>query len=324
MEMVMAGTMTKAKDAIQKAGAQAMGAVAPEKVIEPMVELWAHGNRTPVYRRPDEVGLEYEDVQFPSMDGTALEGWFIPADSDRLIIHNHFLPGNRYGYAGHLDGLGDFGGFEVNFLPEYRALHDAGYDVLCYDFRNHGLSADGNGHIAGIGLLEYRDVIGSIRYAKSRRDTARMTVGLLSVCLGADSTFVAMDKHPEEFEDIRVMIALQPISARAFVEKNIVKLAGIDNGVELFDEALRARTGFRVAEQDPVLYAPSVKVPTLVAQVHDDTMTDPADVEGIYAAIAATDKKLHWIEGTDQRFRGYNYFGEHPDVMLDWLDSHMK
>jgi hypothetical protein len=31
------------------------------------------------------------------------------------------------------------GGFEVNFLPEYKALHDAGYNILCYDIRNHGL-----------------------------------------------------------------------------------------------------------------------------------------------------------------------------------------
>jgi hypothetical protein len=81
--------------------------------------------------------------------------------------------------------------------------------------------------------------------------------------LGADSTFVAMDKHPEEFAHIKVMIALRPISARAFVEKNIVE-------------------------------------------------------------VAATDEKLHWIEGTDQRFRGYTYFGEHPTIAIDWFDTYMK
>ncbi len=102
-------------------------------------------------------------------------------------------------------------------------------------------------------------MIGSIRYAKSRSDTANMTTGLLSVCLGADSTFVAMDKHPEEFADIRVMIALQPISARAFVEKNIVERAGIENGVELFDEALHRRTGFHVDEQSPIPHAKAVR-----------------------------------------------------------------
>ncbi len=320
----MTDTTAKAKDALTDVATKAIGAVAPKKIIEPMVELWAHGKRTPVYRRPDEVGLAYEDVFFPAMDGLTLEGWFIPADSDRLIIHNHFLPGNRYGYAGHLDGLQDFGGFEVSFLPEYRALHDAGYNILCYDIRNHGLSPDGHGRTVGIGLLEYRDVIGSIRYAKSRPDTANMTTGLLSVCLGADSTFVAIDKHPGEFTHIKAMIALQPISARAFVERTIVEGAGIDNGVELFDQALHARTGFHVDEQSPIPRAASVRMPTLVAQVRDDTLTYPSDVQAIYDNIAAREKKLHWIEGTDQRFRGYNYFGERPEVMLDWFDSHMK
>jgi uncharacterized protein len=320
----MSDTTAQVKEAITNVSTKAVGAVVPSKVIDPFVELWAHGKRTPVYRRPDEVGLQYEDVFFPSMDGVALEGWFIPADSDRLIVHNHFLPGNRYGYAGHLEGLQDFGGFEVNFLPEYKALHDAGYNILCYDMRNHGLSADGNGHIVGIGLLEYRDVIGSIRYAKSRSDTARMDTVLLSVCLGANSTFVAMDKHPEEFVDIKAMVALQPISARAFVEKNIVEGAGIGDGVQLFDQALHRRTGFHVDEQSPIPHAKAVQVPTLVAQVHDDTLTYPSDVQTIYDNIAAVDKKLHWIEGTDQRFRGYNYFGEHPEVAIEWFDAHIK
>ena len=99
------------------------------------------GRRAPVLRRPGEVGLDFEEVTFPSMDGVALEGWFIPA----------------------------------------------GYNILCYDIRNHGLSRSGNGGIVGIGLLEYRDVIGSVRYAESRPDTASMTTFLLSVCLGADS-----------------------------------------------------------------------------------------------------------------------------------------
>ncbi len=46
----------------------------------------AHSTRTPILRRPDEYGLDYEDVFFPALDGVTLEGWFIPADSDRLII----------------------------------------------------------------------------------------------------------------------------------------------------------------------------------------------------------------------------------------------
>jgi hypothetical protein len=65
-----------------------------------------------------------------------------------------------------------------------------------------------------------RDVIGSVRYAKSRPDTASMTTFLLSVCLGADSTCVAMAKHPEEFGHIKSLILLQPVSANYIIEES--------------------------------------------------------------------------------------------------------
>lgn len=293
-----------------------------QDTIDGLAAFFASSYRTPVLRRPDEYGMRYEDVFFPSMDGVTLEGWFIPADSDKLVICNHFMPGNRYGYPGHLEPWKNFGGFEVNFLPQYRALHDAGYNVLAYDIRNHGLSGTGNGGIVGIGLLEYRDVIGSVRYAKSRSDTKDMKTSLLSICLGCNSTIVAMNKHPEEFDNIKALVALQPVSARPFVEQALDK-AGVVNGAEMFDAASRKNTGFGIDELSPIEHAKAVTVPTLVAQVHRDFLTKPSDVQTIYDNIPAKDKKLFWIEGTDQRFQGYNYFGVHPELMIEWFDSHI-
>jgi uncharacterized protein len=271
-----------------------------QAALDSFLDMWVTGTTggrcAPVLRRPGEVGLEYEDVFFGSMDGVAMDGWFIPADSDKLIIHNHFL-------------------------PEYKALHDAGCNILCYDIRNHGLSGSGNGGTVGIGLLDDRDVIGSVRYAKSRPDTASMTTFLLSVCLGGDSTCVAIAKHPEEFEHIKSLILLQPVSASYIIEE-FVKANDIPYGYERFDKALSERTGFHLAEQSPLEYAKSMRVPTLVAQVHDDAMTRSEDVQSIYDAIPVEEKKLVWIEGTPRRFDGYNYFGEHPEVAIDWFNSH--
>jgi hypothetical protein len=51
-------------------------------------------------------------------------------------------------------------------------------------------------------------------------------------------------------------------------------------------------------------------------------MTRPEDVQSIYDAIPAEQKKLVWIEGTTRRFDGYNYFGEHPEVPIDWFGEH--
>jgi hypothetical protein len=96
------------------------------------------GWRAPVLRRSSEVGLEFEEVFFPSMDGVPLEGWFIPADSDKLIIHNHFPLGNRYGYPEHLPEFGGVGGFEVNFLPASKARVDRRNDPALQGYNYFG------------------------------------------------------------------------------------------------------------------------------------------------------------------------------------------
>ena len=45
--------------------------------LHPMVEQYAQlfktGIRTPVLKRPSDIGLDYEDVFFPSLDGIPLE-----------------------------------------------------------------------------------------------------------------------------------------------------------------------------------------------------------------------------------------------------------
>ncbi|HEX7801611.1 MAG TPA: alpha/beta hydrolase [Pseudoxanthomonas sp.] len=318
--------------AVAAAGARASGGQAApalsaedtksEEFINGLADLMAHSTRTPILRWPNEYGMEFEEIFFQAMDGVTVEGWFIPANSDRLIICNHPMPCNRYGYPGHLDPWKNFGGFEVNFLPEYKVLHDAGYNIIAYDIRNHGRSGMGSGGVNGHGVLEYRDVVGSLRYAKSRRDTKSMRTALYSRCLGANATIVGMKKHPEEFKHIKAMIALQPVTPAVFVEK-AVETQKIANGLERFDIAFHKRTGFHLADVWPMEYARAVTVPTLVAQVRDDFLTKPSNVREIYDTLSSRDKKLFWIEGTDQRFQGYNYFGKNPELMLEWFGSHI-
>ncbi|KAL4883641.1 alpha/beta-hydrolase [Aspergillus karnatakaensis] len=290
--------------------------------VEPLAGLFAHSLRSPILRRPDEEGLEYEEVWFPSLDGVILEGWFIPAKgSNKLIIANHPLPCNRSGFPGHLPGFGLFGGFEVSFIDDYKILHDAGYNVLCYDLRNHGRSGAGSGGICGIGLLECRDVVGSIKYAQSRPDTAHMEIGLLSRCLGANSTIVAASRYPEYFRDVKALIALQPVSSRVFVETG-AKNSGLDpvKAAEAFDTKIFHLTGFRLDELSPKPYTKDLNIPTLVAQVHKDITVEPSDVQAIYDGIRSEVKELIWIEGTTRRFDGYKYFAEHPQKMVGWFD----
>ncbi|MFI0424710.1 hypothetical protein [Spongiactinospora sp. 9N601] len=71
---------------------------------------------------------------------------------------------------------------EINFIPDHRILHEAGFNVLAYDLRSHGHSGEGN--------------VGSLKYARDRRDTRDMAVGPFGRCLGGHpAAFAAYEKR---------------------------------------------------------------------------------------------------------------------------------
>jgi hypothetical protein len=157
------------------------GAPAPteeqiDQMLQRLADAFSRQRRSPILHSPSEQGLDYDDVTFPSGDGVPLEGWFIPAaGSNKLIIANHPLGFNRSGMPTHLEPwrsewAPSGNGFEVDFVPDYKILHDAGYNVLAYDLRNHGHSGDANGGITSSGIFEARDVAGSLSHARGRQN----------------------------------------------------------------------------------------------------------------------------------------------------------
>ncbi|MEL7123610.1 MAG: alpha/beta hydrolase [Bacteroidota bacterium] len=281
--------------------------------------------RTPILRTPSDYDLEYENISFTTADGVNINGWFIPTDSNKVIISNHFSPANRYGFAGHLEGLNFAGGFEVNFLPRYKALHDAGYNVLAYDLRSHGESGDGKGKISGVGFYEWQEVLASIDYIKNRSDTANKDISLLSMCMGANATINAMEKKPEAFEDIKSLIAIAPLKGQTTIERQVEQM-GINpqDAVEAFEPIYTQITGLTVEDHNIIPKVKNISIPTFFLQVRDDMNSRWADVQEMYENTAVEDKKIHYIEGTPWRFKGYTYFSEHPEQMIEWFDKHMK
>lgn len=294
--------------------------------IQQFIETLASGltfpARTPILKRPDEVGLDYEDVSFTSLDGIPLSGWFMPADSNRLVVCTHFGPANRQGYPGHLDPWNTSGGVEVDFLPKYKALHDAGYNVLAYDFRSHGLSGSFAGGRTGNGVFEWQDIIGSLRYAKARPDTAAMEVHMQSLCMGANGTMIGMAKYPEEFAHVKSLILLQPLVGATFVEQACAMAGIVEGAVDLFEPVFNRMSSLRVSDQEVRPLAKYVTVPTLVVQVRADMVSRESDVQEIYDNLGTDDKDILWIENTPLRHHGYTYFSEHPERMIDWYDTH--
>jgi hypothetical protein len=289
---------------------------------------WAYPNRSPVLRTPADEGLAYEDVTFPSQDGVPLEAWFIPcAGSDRLVIVNHPMMFNRYGFPSHLEPWRTFGAasgntFEVDYVADYRILHEAGYNVLTYDERNFGLSGTGNGGLNSGGRYQGRDVIGSLLYARSRKTLKNMAIGLFSRCNGANANLYAVHTQPHYFDDVRCMVLCQPLSVGSVMKRTLEGM-GLGDRIDQLDREIQLVASLTFDQMSPNLWARNVKTPTFVYQVHDDVLTTPADVQATFDAIPIPQKKLHWIHGTEQRWDGYLEFQRRPEPMVAWLDEYM-
>jgi hypothetical protein len=314
--------MTTVQDTIHSSQAQ----------LDETLQRFANGfswvRRAPVFHSPSEHGLEYEDVTFPAHDGVPLEGWLIPAPgSNKLIIANHPLGFSRSGIPTHLqpwhgDWAASGNGFEVDLVPDYKILHDSGYNVLAYDLRNHGLSSAANGGVTTHGFTESRDVVGSLEYARTRPNTRDMVIGLFSRCMGGVSTFAAMTRFPEAFDGVRCLVSPQPVTPRYIVQRRLA-LLGLGERLDDFDTLIRLNTSVGLDHRVPQEWAKNVRVPTFLYQVHRDSVTDPSDVQAMYDNIPVADKKLQWIEGTTARWDGYLEFQRRPGPMLEWFDQHM-
>jgi hypothetical protein len=262
--------------------------------------------RAPVLHSPSEHGLEYEDVTFPARDGVPLEGWFIPAPgSGKLIIANHPMGFSRSGMPTqyepwHTDWAASGNGFEVDLVPDYKILHDAGYNVLAYDLRNHGLSSAANGGVSTHGITEWRDIAGSLAYARTRPGTGDMTIGLFSRCMGAVATFAAMTRFPAAFDGVRCLVAPQPVTPRIIVERRLAVM-GLGDRLDDFNTLIRLRTSVGLDQRVPQEWARNVRVPTFLYQVRGDILTHPSDVQAMFDNIPVAEKKLQWIEGTTAR-----------------------
>ncbi|MEN3794755.1 alpha/beta hydrolase [Fulvimarina sp. MAC3] len=296
--------------------------------LKGMAQGWSQPLRSPVLRTPADEGLDYEDVTFPSQDGVPLEAWFIPcAGSDRLVIVNHPMMFNRYGCPTHLEPWRSWGAasgntFEVDYVADYRILHEAGYNVLTYDERNFGLSGAANGGLNSGGRQEGRDVIGSLLYARSREDLKDMAISLFSRCNGANANLYAIHTQPQHFDDVRCLVLCQPLSIRSVMTRGLEAM-GLADRINQLDRQIQLAASLTFDQMSPNLWARSLRTPTFVYQVHDDILTTPADVQATFDAIPIHEKKLHWIRDTTLRWDGYLEFQRRPEPMLAWLAEYM-
>jgi pimeloyl-ACP methyl ester carboxylesterase len=284
-----------------------------------------HSRRQPIVRTPAEFDLSFQEVAFKSTDGLNIRGWFIPAESgrtDKVILLTHPMPMNRHGFLAKNQGFPPMFKTDVDLLKTIAALHKAGYALLAFDLRNHGKSDDG---ITGNGLSEYQDVLGAVNYINDRADLKVEEIGFVCFCMGAASTMTALSKGKDQLTNARFLVAIQPVTSSVFF-RSYMKAVYTPLSlllIPIVDKIVQLRGGYAFEEMAPGRFCKDIDIPTMYIQAKEDPWTDLDDIRSFYESTPGAEE-LWLIEGEMGRFDAYNYVGEHPDRVLDFVVRHFK
>jgi fermentation-respiration switch protein FrsA (DUF1100 family) len=115
-----------------------------------------------------------QEVEFQSAeDHTRICGWFFaaPATPAPVVVLCHGIWTGRR-----------------ECLPLALRFRAAGYNVLVFDFRAHGMS---EGRFTSVGHHETNDVLGAVAYLKSRPEVDTQRIGVIGFSMGAAATIQA-------------------------------------------------------------------------------------------------------------------------------------
>jgi uncharacterized protein len=132
--------------------------------------------RKEITENPALLQLKYSDVEFLSSDEKAsISGWFMPANSDKILILVHGKDSNRV-----LEG-------KHNFLNLAADLNREGFNILMIDLRGHGQSSDAR---FSFGIKERYDVEGAVNWLL-KKGFASGNIGVIGNSMGGATSIMA-------------------------------------------------------------------------------------------------------------------------------------
>ena len=279
--------------------------------------------RRSLWANPGDLGLAYEDVQFPAQDGVRIAGWFVPAPADStrkgatiVIVHGWLW--NRLGMLAD-DFLSDLlGSGPVDLLRLAYALHRHGYHVLMYDVRNHGESA--SAPPVSFGQEEAKDLLGALGYLNGRSDIDPARIGVIGFSMGANGLLYALPQTTQ----IKAGIAVQPVSAAPFSQRIAHDLLGpLSKLVLPVVELMYQGAGglYWRAYQPSFAAAGAGETPLLFVQGNGDRWGDVEDVARM-AEVAPNARGPLFVDSAN-RFGGYQYLIDRPMVALSFFEQEL-
>jgi pimeloyl-ACP methyl ester carboxylesterase len=236
---------------------------------------------------PQDFGLQSDTVSFQATDGVLLKGWWLPAEGTprATVIVAHGIDHTRQVMLG-----------RAAFL-----VH-GGYNALALDLRCHGESG---GQFVSPGLVETRDLLGAIRYVRSRGE--RGPIVLMGVSLGAVASLLtaaeskdvagvvsdgAFTSGADTFRNMRDYFAHDP--SRGVWERRFYSIAvfpGLFRSIEL---GYYLRTGVDLGP-DFVAVLPSARriaCPVLLISGESDWIVPTTNTRRILASLPGKHNQL--------------------------------
>ncbi len=296
------------------AGAALIVAFVTRRMIAPARQsLWA---------TPTDMGMTFENVDFPAQDSVRLSGWFIPAAGLEIragatIILVHDWMWNRLGDAA-TDVLANLSGTTpVELLRLAHALHYEGYHVFMYDQRNHGESAAHRP--VTFGVSEANDLLGAVAYLLGRTDVDKAGIGVIGFAMGANAILYALPQT----DHIGAAIAVQPMTMGAYAERYTQDLLGVSGKLLLpvIETAYSAVSGVRLNALQPGFAAVGAgQTPVLFVQCKADPWGSLADAGRLRAATPEGEGPLY-VDGS-HRYQGYQYLVENSRVAVTFFERY--
>lgn len=252
---------------------------------------------------PASYGMPCEDISFPSRDGLALGGWWIPASSPprgTIIV----CPGQN----GSMD----------KDLPQVEPLHRAGFNVLMFDFRGHHRSEGG---LVTLGALEQADLFGAVDYLTTQRGIER--VGVLGFSMGAGVALMVAAQDPR----IAVLVVDGAFPRLAGLLAGYLRIKSIPGLLArvlawwtLIVGALRTR--YQIYRANPLDLAGRIKVPVLFIHGDLDPFVSIHEIETLAARVPGK-TELWRVPDAEHREAYSKHPAEYNRRVTAWFEQHL-
>jgi alpha-beta hydrolase superfamily lysophospholipase len=235
--------------------------------------------RWPFWRDPADANLFYRDLTLTTADGLELSAWYVPAAEEGAptVLLAHGLLASKWGM--------------MQYMPW---LHEAGYNVMFFDFRGHGGSDQ---RPTTIGPDEVLDVQAALDWLEA--EGAGEQVAGLGLSLGAAAL---------------VNTAIQDERLDALILDSLFA----DWGDTDYAEEYRLPPDWLVpGVPSPEELLPRIHVPVFIIHGTADILTHEDHARRLYRA--ANEPKEIWINDSGHAWSAWTYPEVYQQKVLDFL-----